>query len=77
MIHTEKHQVTELIEVAKECDRCHTKYDVDVEYTETQEFHHIAFIGGYGSIFGDQNQVECDLCQHCLQELIGDICRIV
>ena len=57
------------------CDRCKKTYDVD-DYLEIQEFHCIDFTGGYGSVFGDMFKVECDICQHCLKEMIGDICTI-
>ena len=46
---------------------------VDIEY---QEGHHIAFTGGYASVFGDGAKVECDLCQDCLKALIEDFCRV-
>jgi antitoxin CcdA len=69
---------TDRVAYAVECDRCHKKYDLDAnqEYVETQEFVRIKVVGGFGSVFGDGSYVECDLCQHCLKELIGDICRI-
>lgn len=57
------------------CDRCKKEYSTD-NFVETQEFHHIKFIAGYGSVFGDMNSVEADICQHCLKELIGDFCRV-
>ena len=57
------------------CDKCKKIYDIN-DYMEIQEFHHINFTGGYGSVFGDMNRVECDICQHCLKEMIGDICYI-
>lgn len=63
-----------------ECDRCHKKYDADrssMDVIEVQEFHHVGFTGGYGSIFGDERTIECDLCQYCLKELIGEFCRAV
>lgn len=56
-----------------ECDKCHHNIK---DMFELQEFHHINFTGGYGSIFGDMNKIECDICQHCLKELIGEFCRI-
>ena len=56
-----------------ECDRCHKIYEDEMEL---QEFHHIYFEGGYGSVFGDTNRVECDLCQRCLLQLVGNYCRI-
>lgn len=58
--------------IAKQCDRCKKEY---TDIFETQEFHHILFEGGYASVFGDETEVECDICQHCLKEMIGDICR--
>jgi hypothetical protein len=76
MIHSEKRQATIFVDIEKECDRCHNRYHVDIDCFEAQEFHHINFVGGYGSIFGDGTVVECDLCQNCLKDLIGEFCRI-
>ncbi len=56
------------------CDRCSAK--VDASDLTHQEGHHIAFTGGYGSVFGDGSKVECDLCQDCLKAVIGDFCRV-
>lgn len=53
------------------CDRCKEKITED----EVDEMYSINFIGGYFSIFGDGNYVECDLCQKCLYELISGFCR--
>jgi hypothetical protein len=55
------------------CDRCEREFD---DALELQEFHTIDFIGGYSSVFGDDTSVECDICQYCLKELIGDFCRV-
>ncbi len=55
------------------CDVCKAEFAADG--LETQEFHHVQFTGGYGSIFGDGMIVECDICQHCLKSLIGEYCR--
>ena len=55
------------------CDKC-GKEITDV--LEKQEAYSIHFIGGYASIFGDGIEVQCDLCQHCLKELIGKFCYI-
>lgn len=52
------------------CDRCGTRIPED-NGTEWQEAYRIEFTGGYGSVFGDGNHVECDLCQSCLHTLIG------
>jgi len=56
-----------------QCDRCKKEYCASD--FEALEFHQIKFVGGYGSIFGDGVEVKCDLCQHCLYEMIGQICR--
>lgn len=75
---------------AIKCDKCNKVYHSEEEEMrdgmtvitdlkdtfEIEEFHHINFTGGYESVFGDQNKVECDLCQHCLKELIGEYCKI-
>ena len=53
------------------CDRCKKVYDV-TDIFERQEFHHIEFTGGYGSVFGDENTVVADICQYCLKQLIGE-----
>lgn len=37
----------------------------------------IRFRAGYGSLFGDSNKVEGDLCDACLHELLGPYLRIV
>jgi hypothetical protein len=58
--------------VACICDKCGRKTDDEMEM---QEFHMIRFTGGYGSVFGDMTEVECDVCQHCLKGMIGDIAR--
>ncbi len=56
------------------CDVCKVEFAADD--LETQEFHHVRFTGGYGSIFGDGMHVECDICQYCLKRLIGTYCRM-
>lgn len=43
---------------------------------ENQEAHHISFVGGSASVFGEGNQVEADICQTCLKRLIRDFCRV-
>ena len=57
------------------CDKCHKEYPIEDEF-EIQEFLHIDFTGGYGSIFGDMAHVECDICQHCLHEIIFSFCNV-
>ena len=81
---------TEKVVVAVECDKCHKVYrkeETEVrkgltyviktnDMWELPEMHHIDFAGGYGSVFGDGNRVQCDLCQHCLMELITPFARV-
>jgi len=71
---TKKKLVKEVVSV--KCDKCGKDYSIEEDVFEIQEFHHIKFVGGYDSIFGDGNKVECDICQSCLFETIKDICRI-
>ena len=58
------------------CDNCKTEISVD-DVMEIQEVHTIRFVGGYSSVFGDGNQIECHLCQRCLYEMIKDCLRVV
>jgi len=60
--------------VAVECDVCGREFLEDSnsdDVFEIQEFTHIKFTGGYGSIFGDGDVFELDICQHCLKEKLG------
>jgi len=52
------------------CDKCGKKYKYGVDDFEMQEFRHINFIGGYASVFGDETEVNYDVCQHCLYTFI-------
>lgn len=62
------------MEESIECDVCGLSADSqDCEY---QEFTKIKFGAGYGSIFGDGNIVEIDICQNCLKKTFGDKLRI-
>ena len=65
--------VTEL--VASACDRCGRRMSPDVP-GEWQERLSIEHLGGFDSVFGDGNTVCIDLCQHCMQELLGPWLRI-
>jgi len=76
MVKTEETPMVTIKIVAKICDKCKKEFCSD-NWIECQEFHHISFRGGYGSVFGDGASVDCDLCQHCLMELIKSYCRIV
>jgi len=70
-------EVTQPIQeiVSVKCDVCGKEYNKGQDDFEIEALHHIRFIGGYASVFGDGTQVECDICQHCLQKMIGDFCR--
>lgn len=74
-----KVESTEIMSIT--CDRCkkEIKYGAKDNLTtwiELVEFQSINFEAGYGSVFGDGNRVECDLCQDCLKKLIGTFARI-
>ena len=77
MIKTKKIKVEEVVEevLAYQCDKCKTWYDNEEDWDDAQEFHRINFTGGYGSVFGDGTNVECDLCQKCLHAIIKDCMR--
>ena len=77
MKHREKRVYEKEVLTAITCDVCGTYYDNRVRYEpEIGEFTSIDYVGGYNSIFGDMNRVQCDICQRCLKELIGQYCRI-
>lgn len=56
------------------CDRCGKEAQRGepgfVEMTS------IGFDAGYGSIFGDGNRVDIDLCESCLRETLGTWLRV-
>lgn len=58
------------------CDRCGLEMHRQGSDFEWQERVSIAFRAGYGSVFGDGNLVELDLCQHCLRDLLGPWLRV-
>ena len=62
-------QFTEKVLSSITCDICGTSYTAD-DIHEIQEFHRGHFTGGYGSVFGDMTEVECDICQHCLLDML-------
>jgi hypothetical protein len=59
------------------CDICGAVYSYDQDFLETQEFTCLDFTGGYGSVFGDQSNIKCDICQHCLIKMLKKKYRIV
>jgi ribosomal protein S17E len=72
-------EVEEVIKIT--CDVCKKSYDTNKDtsddFLEIQEFHHINFIGGYASVFGDGDKIECDICQNCLKKMIDGYYRVV
>jgi len=61
------------------CDICKKEYntDNDEDQMQIQEFHHVRFMGGYGSIFGDGVVMESNICQYCLGKTLGNYMRVV
>jgi hypothetical protein len=57
--------------VSVQCDICGKIFEnTGNDIFELQEFHFINFTGGYGSVFGDGSSIKCDICQHCLYNMI-------
>ena len=53
------------------CDVCKNAIPLD-DILELQEMVSIEFVGGYGSVFGDGEQVSIDMCQDCFKEILGE-----
>jgi hypothetical protein len=51
------------------CDRCARQASHDD--LEFQEFISIDYVAGYGAVFGDGSRVQLDLCQSCVQQVLG------
>lgn len=58
------------------CDRCGRQAERDDLDCEFHEFTSIQYRAGFGSIFGDGNGVEVDLCQQCVKDALGTWIRI-
>ena len=58
------------------CDICSIIFFAPKDHEEIDSFHLINFIAGYDSVFGDGNEIECDICDACFYLLIKDFCRI-
>jgi len=64
--------------VGATCDVCKTSYNKQQDpndVLELQEFVYIDFVGGYGSVFGDMDRHQLDVCQHCLKKAFGQFFR--
>ena len=52
------------------CDRCQKEYNGDLEI---QEFLKIHLVGGFGSVFGDGNEITAAICQYCAKEILESV----
>jgi hypothetical protein len=66
-VNTTRREITSIT-----CDVCGKTYDDDLSL---QEFKHIGGTGGYNSYFGDGLHYECELCEKCLIEILGQYMR--
>ena len=72
-IHHKTIKVDKKIPITVTCNKCNKTYSFEGDDVyESQEFLHINFQAGYGSIFGDGCQVKGDFCQSCLKNAFGD-----
>lgn len=71
-IETHQHEAKIVI-----CDRCGKHMSGDEPYQGYNNRAQIRFRAGYGSVFGDGNKIEGDLCDKCLYEVLGRYLRIV
>ena len=62
--------VSKYVEDGFICSVCKTKYDSD-NFFEGQEALHWTQSCGYGSIFGDGNILNLDMCQTCVSRILG------
>lgn len=60
--------------IGRTCDKCGC--DLLADAFEDQESLSVVHWCGYGSIWGDGNRIEVDLCQQCVDKLLGDIIRV-
>jgi len=59
------------------CDRCKVLVPAD-DIWEFQEFMLHTYHAGYGNtVFSDGDELEIDLCQHCVKEVLGPYMRLV
>jgi hypothetical protein len=61
---------TEIIGSVK-CNKYKKEFTKE-DWVEFQEFLMIDIIAGYGSVWGDSNHIQIDLCQHCAYEILKD-----
>lgn len=69
-----KHEVEESIT----CDACQKTFLTNCHKSgpwdpfEIQEMLRWKTRGGYGSVFGDGEEISLDLCQHCVKKYLGE-----
>lgn len=68
---------TQEIEVIESitCDCCGRVIPIK-DTLDFYEIWSIQKVGGYGSVFGDGNVLELDLCEYCAKDLLGKYIRI-
>jgi hypothetical protein len=61
-----------------QCDVCKKVYENNsfADEIEIQEFLHIDYEAGYGTVFEDMAHIQCDVCQNCLKEKLGEFIKI-
>ncbi len=54
------------------CDVCKKEFQYNnyPDDFEIQEFFSINTVGGYGSVFGDEERFRIDICQHCFKDIL-------
>lgn len=72
MINYKTQSVEQKFQESITCNVCKSTYNCEKDWEDVQEFHHVRFRGGYGSVFGDGVAFRADICQHCLKELLGE-----
>ena len=70
-----KVETTQEVQQALICDVCKKEFDFKKDIMDIQESVRIRYTGGYGSVFGDGNVIEIDICQNCFKEKLGDYVR--
>ena len=73
MIKTKTVQFEKEVVESVACDKCKQIFEYGKDGTtemEIQEFLHIRITGGYSSVFGDEEHVNLDICQHCLKKML-------
>lgn len=73
MIRYKKETIEQSIPESVTCDVCKKEYSYSKEnILEAQEFQYIRIHGGYDSVFGDDNKLKADICQHCFKKIMGE-----